>query len=121
MYEALVDSVIPNKKKKLSSTVSKPPEASEAVGQPTSPKESTVNINQIKALTNPTTSDQNKQQDTLPPNFELIPFETDDDDMLMKYLDTTEFDTEPHPQCTKWQNYDDPPNDTINSDDSHNV
>ena len=44
-------------------------------------------MNAVKHMTN-TTNDK----DPLPANFDLVPFDTDDDDMLLKYLDSEEFD-----------------------------
>ena len=92
MFQALAETVIPKRAKKVTSTVSKSIEANKATGKASSPKDTTINVNQLKEITN-VTPDQNTEQNALPPNFELVPFETDDDDMLLKYLDTTDFNT----------------------------
>ena len=85
MFNALADSVIPKKCTRPSSTISKPVEANKATGKASSPTISTIDNNQVKSLTN-TNTDKNPTEDTLPANFDLVPLEKDNDDILLKIL-----------------------------------
>ena len=88
MANALADSINP-KKMRVAETVSRP-DAQIPV---------TINMEQLKDITNTNTE---QKTDTLPPNFQLVPFDTesDDDDILMRYLDNQNFDNM-LPQLTK--------------------
>ena len=80
MYDALNESIIPKKKVKPDETASKNPHLQ------------TINFDDIPNMCvaidfneNSNNSNNNKEE-KIPQNFELVPFDTDDDDILEQYL-----------------------------------
>ena len=77
MYQALNESVVPKKKKKIAETVSKPPKEGNL---------GTINVQHLQEL-DMNANNNNANTDPLPANFDLVPFEFDEDDQaIMEYL-----------------------------------
>ena len=100
MYEALKDSVIAKKPKtEPTATVSKPSEEENTQDL------QTINVNDLQDLQVDMNVNQNNNNTELPANFQLMPFEfeQDSDDFLLNYINSA-------PQMQKLES---PPNTTI--------
>ena len=83
MYAALNESIVPKKTaRQPTATVSTPQDCQ------------TINMNDLNTIKFPKNvnenTNNNNSNDSLPVNFQLVPFDTDDDDVLMKYLEQNE-------------------------------
>ena len=77
MYDALNKSVVP-KKRKIEATVSKTPQEESYLD--------TINIKDLASM-DMNVNSNNSNNEPLPANFQLVPFEDDDDDeAIMEYL-----------------------------------
>ena len=83
MYEVLNASVVPNRPK--TETISKPQDIQ--IIQDQGKKSSTINTSDLSDIgINVNLNKNNNSNQEMPPNFELAPFEDDDDDFLLEYL-----------------------------------